>query len=177
MLSSHMACEQCGEPIRLESFRLPPRTCPHCGDLRDPAAARENFGCMVMLPVAIVTMVAFGFIGVLIGRILSPFVNDADLEWRLGFLAAIDGLGIVSLLQVRLFQGEERKQATKPLYAFLMFSLFGMKCGHGHGIAWLVFAGVVNGVLATTMTHVLLNWVKRRQWGRLLNTGDEGTKE
>ncbi len=160
MLKSHVACEQCGQPIKLRSFQLPPRTCPECGGLCDAEAARENVGCLVLFPVAIVAMAAFGFIGVLVGRALAPFVNDPELEWRLGFLAAFDGLGIVSLVHVVLFQGEKSQRHLHSV-AFLSFVLIGMKCGHGHGVGWLFFTGIANGFVSSGISFAVLTVLRR----------------
>ena len=161
ILMSHLACEQCGKPIKLRSFRPPPRKCPHCGRLRDPEAARENLGCLVLFPVAIAAMVLFGSIGALAGRALAPFVNDPNLEWRLGFLAAFDALGIVSLVHVLLYQGDKPQHRLHPLVAFPVFVVVGMKCGHGHGIGWLFFTGVTNGVVASAIAFAVLKLVRR----------------
>ncbi len=71
-------CEECGSQIRLRSFR-PPR-CPDCGPRQAAEAKRKWFGCLVLLPLAICSMVIFGFLGVLIARALAHVVNDPDID-------------------------------------------------------------------------------------------------
>jgi hypothetical protein len=161
IFQTNVFCEQCGEPIRLRSFRLPPRTCPHCGRLRVPADARGNFGCLVLLPAAIGAMVAFGLLGALVGRALAPFVNDPQLAWRLGFFGALDGLGIVGLVHIKLYQGQQHQHQLSPAAAFLTFVLIGMKCGQGLGLASLIIAGIVNGIVACAIAFATLGLLTR----------------
>jgi hypothetical protein len=106
-------------------------------------------------------MVMCGFIGACIGRLLSPFINDPNLDWRLGFLAGFDGLGIVSLVHVLLFQCGKNQDYLKPSVAFLMFVAVGMKCGHGHGIGWLTLTGIANGLVASSIAFTILGRLRR----------------
>lgn len=109
-------------------------------------------------------MAVFGLIGVGIGRAIAPFVNDPTLEWQLGFLGAFDGLGVVCLVHALLFGSNKSRQRLHPAAVFLMFLVVGMKCGHGHGIGWLVFTGVANAIVACGISFAVVALLRRPTW-------------
>lgn len=155
-LTPTATCPFCGAPVRLRSFRPPPNKCPHCGQLRDPYAVRENLGCLAFLPISVGTAAAFGYAGYFVGQLLAPAVNIPDLAPRLAFLVGADGFGISVVAYWRVIGGPNAERALAPYAVFLMFVLLGMKCGHGFGIASLLVSGLANGALCFFLTIPLL---------------------
>jgi hypothetical protein len=105
-------------------------------------------------------MVTCGFIGALVGRIFTALVNEPGLDSTLGVIAAFDGLGIVSLVHVLLFQAGKNQDFLKPSAAFLMFFAVGTKCGQGHGVGWLIFTGVANAIVASLIAFGVLGLLR-----------------
>jgi hypothetical protein len=100
-----------------------------------------------------------GFLGWLAGRGLAPVLKIPDLDFLLAILAAFDALGIVALIHIRCFQGLKSQFLTHPLFVFLMFAGLGARCLRGHGLPWIFFAGMLNGVLATAIALTVLHWI------------------
>jgi ribosomal protein L37E len=160
-LKSSIACEQCGEAIKLRSFRVPPRRCPQCGGLRDPAEARENFGCLILFPVAISAAVLCGLAGMFVGHLLAPIVNIPQLHSRLALIAGSDGFGIVCFVNLRVFGRSSDQNRNHPALMFLSFVSVAMIWSLSLNTGWLVFTCIANGVVATGITWTIFRFVRR----------------
>ncbi len=142
--------------IRLRSFRPPANWCPHCGQLRNPDAIRENIGCLAFAPIAIGVAAGLGYAAFFVGELLAPALNVPDLAPRSAFLAGIDGFALVVLVYWRTVGGANAAKALAPFAVFGTFLLLGMKCGRGLGIEVSAVWGLANGLLGFLLAHPLL---------------------
>lgn len=141
----------------LRSFRPPPNLCVHCGQLQDPDLPRSRIGCLVLIPVALVTALAFGTLGFAAGRILNPTLNIQDLDKLLAIIAAFDGLGVVAIVHVRQFRGPAEQHLARPVAAFLMYALIGAKCVRRMGVNAVLLASILNAAVASFVTIGILS--------------------
>ena len=140
----------------LRSFRPPPNLCIHCGELQDPDLPRSSIGCLILIPVALVTTLAFGSLGFAAGCFLKPALNIKDLDKLLALVAAIDGLGVVTIVHVQQFRGPSAQHLAHPVAVFLMYAAIGAKSVRGMGIYALILGSVLNAVVASFVTIGIL---------------------
>jgi hypothetical protein len=110
----------------------------------------------IIFPIAIVAAAFLGLAGSVFGRLFAAAAGIPDLAVNLAFLGAVDGVAIGFLAYWWAVRGSRARIVLHPLSVFLLFNLLGMKCGHGHGVAWLLCLGMANGLFGLLLAIPVL---------------------
>ena len=132
-------CIDCGTPTPVRSFRV--IRCPTC--IR--AARRDEFGCLLLAPVALAAAFGFGWIGLQLGRLLALQVPIARFDVLLAMLLGFDAFAAVASVRMRFAIKMSYVQCC--LCLCLMYFLIGMKTCRGLGVATALVVGLSNCVL------------------------------
>lgn len=147
MFPSVIICRHCQQPIPLRSFHPPLNQCPACGQLQDPELAQSRRGCLVMLPIAIASAAAFGYLAFHAGNLLGDAIQVPGLGPRLALMAAGDGFVLAGLIHVGGVRSRDQRGLLEPVAIFLIFTLIGIRGARGQGVNWLLLLAIANGLM------------------------------
>ena len=148
VIKSTLTCQNCGADVKIRSFRLRSTLkCSSCGQFSDPQALRESIGTLLFFPIMCAAAFSFGWVGNGLGKLLDGPMKLPDLDARLMFLFAFDGVWLTCIWYWCWVGGEHADKVLNHLSAFGLPLLVGIKFGGGQGILVLILSGILNGLL------------------------------